>query len=378
MLFWIVTVGAVSVVAVEVGFRLFLKLRGITFTAPKSHGDLYIVPHPYLPYVYRAGTVIGNVQAAPYPLHRGRFEFRPHRINNIRFFNEDVTREPEPGVRRVMCLGGSTTANSLWEIGDPAEYSYPLCLRESLKRINPAVRYEVLNCGMGGWTSAEILVNFALHLIDYRPALVVLYHGFNDLEASLTAPFASDYTHSRKNFGEAYARIKWASRLPKLRAWKSYAFLKSRLLGFGNVRYDLLGSIRAGKPDLDNPFMGLDTERRNVRHLVQLCRANAIGVILATFAYHVYEQVREDQRILKYRDGVLMENEMLRELALEYDLPLVDLAVLMPDEDSYFVDTMHFTPEGMRVVADQIARCIVERSSPARDGGPVRRAPVTV
>lgn len=376
MLLWLVAIAA-ALLTVEVSFRAFLRLRGTTFVVPRTHRDLYVVPHPYLPYVYRPNTVVGNVQPAPYPLHRGRFEFRPHRINNIRFFNEDVSPEAAPGVRRIMCLGGSTTANSLWVVGDPDEYSYPLCLRESLKQRDPDGRYEVLNCGMGGWTSAEILVNFALHLIDLRPALIVLYHGFNDLEASLTAPFASDYSHSRKNFGEAYARIKLASRLPNLRLWKSYAFLKSRLLGFGNVRYDLLSSIRAGKPNLDNPFMGLDTERRNIRQLIQLCRANRIGVVLTTFAYHVHERVRDDRQVLKYRDGVRMENQVWCELAREYELPLVDLAALVPDEDAYFVDTIHFTPEGMRCVADHLARCIVEQGWPVGDDGRVRRTGVT-
>lgn len=354
---WLVLLIAVGVLALlaEVTFRILLRVRGITFHAPKALRDLYIVPHPYLPYVYKPHVVVGNMEAAPYPLHKGRYEFRQARVNNIRFHNEDVDTRKKPGTWRVMCLGASTTGNSIWEVGDPKEHSYPLYLREALQQKLGSGRCEVLNCGMGGWTSAEIFVNFALHLIDLRPDAVVLYHGLNDLEASLTAPFAADYSHSRKNFGESYARIRLMSRLPNIPGWKSFAYLKGRLLGFGNVRYDLLGSIRAGKADLDNPFMGLETERRNIEHLIHLCRAHGIDVVLSTFAFHLHEQVRQDRRTLKYQEGVRMENDMLRGLAGAHGLPLVDIAALIPDDDAYFVDTVHFAPDGMRFLADRFA-----------------------
>lgn len=358
--FWLLAIlGGLAVLA-EAAFRIALRVRGVEFTPPKTLKDLYIVPHPYLPYVYKPHAVMGNVQASPYPLHKGRFEIRAVRTNNIRFFYEDVEPRKQPGTVRVMCLGASTTANSIWAVGDPKEYAYPLCLREALARSLGAGRCEVLNCGMGGWTSAEILVNFALNLIDLRPDVVIFYHGLNDLEASLTAPFAPDYAHSRKNFGEAYARIRLASYLPNLRAWKSYAYLKGRFLGFGNVRWDLLSSVRAKPADLDNPFMGLETERRNIEHLIHLCRANGIDVILSTFAYHVYHQVRDDRRILKYQEGVRMENDMLRGLAGCHSLPLVDIAALIPDDDAYFVDTVHFTPAGMQFLADRFASRLAE------------------
>lgn len=364
---WLRLLGGLGALAilVEVIFRVLLRLRGIRFTPPKTHRDLYLEPHPYLPFVYKPNSVIRNIEAAPYPLHPGRFEVRPVHINNIRFFNEDVDLRKRPGTCRVMCLGNSSTANNLCEVGDPQEYSYPLCLRDSLRRRFGDGRFEVLNCGMGGWTSAEIFINFSLHLIDLRPDLVVLCHGLNDLDASLTAPFASDYSHSRRNLGGVFARIRVATYVPNLRWWKSYFYLKRALLGFGNIRYDLLRSIRVRRPDFDGPFMGLGTERRNVEHLIHLCQANQIRIILATYPYHVYAQVSRDRRVLKYQEGVRMENAMIRELADQHRLPLVDLASLIPDDDKYFVDTVHFTPEGCGLVADRLAERITEVFSSA-------------
>ena len=44
----------------------------------------------------------------------------------------------------------------------------------------------VYNCGMGGWTTAEILINFILKVYDYKPDLVIFYHAYNDIQAYLT------------------------------------------------------------------------------------------------------------------------------------------------------------------------------------------------
>lgn len=348
------------VLLVEMAFRVYLRVNGIAFAPPKTHRNLYIISHPYLPCVYKPHAIVDNTQVAPYPLHAGRFEFRSVRINNLRFMGDDVQLQKKPGTWRVLCLGSSSIASSIWEKGNPKQYSIPLCLKESLEQRVSNHPCEVLNCGMGGWTTAEIFINFALHLVDLKPDIVILYHGFNDLEPSLTTPFASDYSHSRRNLGEVYAKIRFASYIPNLGAWKTYFYLKRELLGFGNIRYDLLRSIRVKKPDFANPFMGMEAERRNVEHLIHLCQANRIPIILSTYAYHVYEKVKQDPRALKYKEGVEIENRVFRDLAAQHRLPLVDVAALIQDDDAYFVDSVHFTPLGMQFLADQFAGRIEE------------------
>ena len=169
---WVIAGVCGLIVLGEVAFRIFLRVRGVHFLPPKTHRNFYIVPHPYLPFVYKPHSVVDNTQVAPYPLHRGRYEFKSTRINNIRFSDEDVRSQKQPGTVRVMCLGSSSIASSIWEVGNPKQYSIAICLRESLEQRFGSHRYEVLNCGMGGWTSAEIFINFALHLIDLGPNIV--------------------------------------------------------------------------------------------------------------------------------------------------------------------------------------------------------------
>ena len=52
------------------------------------------------------------------------------------------------------------------------------------------------------------------------------------------------------------------------------------------------------------------------------------------------------------------ENIIMKELADENRLPLVDNSSLVPPDEKYYVDSVHFTPEGMKLVAKNIANDI--------------------
>ena len=45
---------------------------------------------------------------------------------------------------------------------------------------------------------------------------------------------------------------------------------------------------------------------------------------------------------------------------------LVDNAVLVPDDERYFVDSVHFTPEGMKMIAGNIAEAVQKIALTAR------------
>ncbi len=76
--------------------------------------------------------------------------------------------------------------------------------------------FEVNNFGVGGWTSAELLVDFCLNNIGLDCDYLIIYHAYNDLKASMTPNFESDYSHSIKSFGEGYLKYKMLSKIPSL------------------------------------------------------------------------------------------------------------------------------------------------------------------
>jgi hypothetical protein len=49
----------------------------------------------------------------------------------------------------------------------------------------------------------------------------------------------------------------------------------------------------------------------------------------------------------------------------------VDNAALGPSEERYFVDSVHFTPEGMRLIAENIATANQELAAHGRINGAI-------
>lgn len=81
---------------------------------------------------------------------------------------------------------------------------------------------------------------------------------------------------------------------------------------------------------------------------------------LFLFSYNAYLSprgwVREIERL----------NEILREVAAEREVPLVDVASRLTGHPELFKDFVHFTPGGHRYVAETIARTLLSHSSPHR------------
>src|SRR5215467_13544109 len=81
-------------------------------------------------------------------------------FNNFGFIGRDFAYAKPSGVIRVAALGASTTADG-----------YPAMLEEYLNGKGGAKsnRFEVMNFGHGFYTSAHVLVNFVLNVIDFAP-----------------------------------------------------------------------------------------------------------------------------------------------------------------------------------------------------------------
>ena len=90
-----------------------------------------------------------------------------------------------PGTARVVCLGGSTTVTG-----------YPDLMEQALTRLAPERTWEAINLADSSWTSAHNLVHYALRGRYWRPAYVVLHHGWNDSQVrGAGEDFRTDYAH---------------------------------------------------------------------------------------------------------------------------------------------------------------------------------------
>ena len=79
----------------------------------------------------------------------------------------------EKDVCRIMCVGGSTTA-------DGGEYSYPAQLEEVLNEKDIGIKFVVINKGLSGCDSTYILSKLKENLDKYKPDIVITMMGTND------------------------------------------------------------------------------------------------------------------------------------------------------------------------------------------------------
>ena len=354
---------------IELLFRIFYRRKhghGFHVAIKFPWNRMHIVSHPFLTFTQKKNEVIDRNQRLPYPLHYHEyFSFnKPLRTNNLGYFGERTDRQRSPGVLRIACLGDSVTSNHIAD--ETKDYSYPILLQEYLAEHlagkNGWRSVEVLNCGVSGWVSTDIMIDFLLNVLPLRPDYVVLYHGITDLHLYLTEDFASDYSHARCNLAEAMHRIKRAHRFPKIPFWHSYEFVKDALFGTGNIWIDMIERVRKQKPDLSRPYHDLGVQKNILKNIIIVCQHYGIRCIMSSYAFYAYKQ---DEATLKMAQGVRLENQQSRHLAAEFEAIFVDQAALIPQDDAYFLDWIHLTPKGMTLLAEHFGNAILNDLSQA-------------
>ncbi len=119
-------------------------------------------------YVFRYGPVNPLNLAAN---RSGRVDFS---INSRSFRGPEFAPRKAPGVFRIFCVGGSTTAGN-WVNNDE---TWPAYLEQFLQPHGQ--RVEVINAGVQGWCSYQDLLRFQAEIVNYQPDLVIIKQGWNE------------------------------------------------------------------------------------------------------------------------------------------------------------------------------------------------------
>ena len=364
-LFFSIGLLLVSILVVEIAFRLFYKIKFKTTyqLIPKVPSKrIFVEPHPYLPYVKKKHFLSPKKMPAAYPLNKDKgFWFGQYRTNNFRINNgingdRDVTVPKPEGLIRINCLGESTTANYI--VHNDKSYSYPMELEKYLQKQMPNKDIEVNNFGQGYWTSAEILIKFLLDVIDTEPDIIIIYYGYSELPVYLTKGFQNDFSHARRSLAETAYLYKYASIIPHI-PLAFYNYLVTRLC-YQNIRFSLVESITKGEININSEFIGINVYKRNIEFIINICQAHGVNVVLSTQSHYLHDNIKNNKLHNKYRQGLILENRAIRALAEKYSIPLVDSFSLIPSEDKYYVDDVHLSPEGMKLLAKNISCPVME------------------
>ncbi len=349
----------ITIIIAEFLFLFLYKLYNgskYTFIKKIPFEKLYVESHPYLRFTYKKNFQVTTSEKVIYPLHSNYFSSNL-KSNNLGFFNgpngdRDIIIPKPKDLIRVNCIGASTTGNYISENNN--NFSYPLELEKILK-LKSSKNIEVNNCGMGGYNSADLLVRFLLQIIDTEPDYLIIYHAYNDIRAYLTPNFSSDYSHSSKNFGEANWKFFVGSKIPDIPI-NFINFLRNKFFFSSNIRYSLLDIVAKNKIDPKIDFsQGLKTYKRNLQNIISISLNNKIEVVLCTFCIYLHKKIKNNPLHVLYEKIVLEENKIIKELAKKNNVKLVDCNSLISKEDSNFLDSCHFTPKGMNLLAKSIS-----------------------
>lgn len=249
-------------------------------------------------------------------------------------FRGPVIPERRPdGWTRVFCYGDSNTD------GPPEGGAWP----EPLDRLARSKgSFEVVNAGVTGYSSYQGLRRLEQELPVYRPDIVVVSFGWNDAATALST--------SDKAFGQSAAfnqvRPEW---LPLRRLLLNYDSL--------SVMTRLVTPARTFEQAVSGtlgPRVSLADYRENLQSMVDQTQASGGRVVLLTRPH------RESVEALETSDGwrqtIPAYNDVVREVAAETSVSLVDAARVFETQPEAFVDESHLTREGHESLAEQVMR----------------------
>lgn len=273
-----------------------------------------------------------------------------YQTNSLGLRGPEIERTKRAGTIRVVALGESTTFGPYL----PLEQTYPYLLEQMLRQRYPGQAFEVINAGIPMWTTVESFINFTLRLVDYRPDIVLIYHGVNDLRADWFEDFQPDYSHFRYLDAQVYGH--------PLASFGTYWLYRT---------FVLKNERRKARVEA---YPSTGSLKRNLSHLVAIAQANGMDVILSTVALSFDESLSVERRAEMFRKlirwyappnsmdeferGVGLHNAAIRELAQKRGVPLVDNAREFPKGEKFFQDEVHFTFEGNKVLAANFLRAI--------------------
>ncbi|MFN4145731.1 MAG: hypothetical protein ACK4GN_07910 [Runella sp.] len=275
---------------------------------------------------------------------------------------------PTDGYFDILLLGGSAIS---MDFGFHINKSLDSLLNP--KGTAPKVRLH--NAAIPAHTSLDNLLKYQ-KLAEKRFDLVVFYEAINENRANNIPPqyFREDYQHivwyNDLALIEKHPEVNWTV-LPFV-VHKSIKLITDKINGEKNVAFKHInptyimygGEIKTAKP-----------YRNNIEQLIKETKARHENLLLVTYALYVPPSVRGNGGYTDYRDfagcqfpsplhlwgdpvnvekGVKQHNQTLRQLATQYEVPLMDMDSLFPRRKEFYCDLCHLTEEGSREYAHKL------------------------
>ena len=268
---------------------------------------------------------------------------------NAEGFRGPLVERPKPARRmRLAFLGASTTycAQSSSE-----RTTWPDLLIQSLGASHPEVEFDYVNAGVPGYTTAESLANLRHRVAPLEPDVVVIYHATNDL------------VHDARELAFDQGLVESLEPQRRDDTWcLTWNLLVKNLLYPRGTPEALQGRLEFEPQALATTFA------EKLRRLIRASQERAPLVAVATFAHRARrDQGTEEQRAacasslyyMPYMSvpGILAAFEAHNE-AIRAEATAAGVLLVQGEQDfdpeTCFTDSVHFTDEGCRVMAQRM------------------------
>jgi len=319
----------------------------------------------------------------PVNLPNARFEKWQH--NSLGFRGPEIDTSSPSGRVRVVCVG-SSESYGLYE--SPGK-EWPSQLQDILPP-----RYEVINASVVGLNLRSFPPYLKKHVFPLRPDVIVLV--VNPLFYVTSMQRCAQSTGQPATLPPkktAPVPVPWKCRLmancrsfPKLKqalkqsvAAHFPSILKKYQLHDTQKQVEAIERMRLkGKKPLDLiPETYINGFRQNLAETVDLITSQGIKVLLTTYPSLVaddnmgkYPEIFLDNRrfcielsIIGILYTINRSNKVVRDMATEKNTMFMDAASLVPKNENYFADNVHYTDKGSRIIAENIANQLQMYSS---------------
>lgn len=339
-LFTVLASTLLTLVIAECALRVIFAIQGKDIKAyrifrPGSETSRF-VSHPFLPYAQRPN----DSRTLRTPAPDGTLIPNDYHTNSLGFRAPETPFDKPEGVKRIVCLGGSTTFG-----GERDAETWPAMLEARLHA--RGVNAEVVNLGVDMAASPTSLINLELVGLRYRPDLIISYDGVNDSLLIGKAGITPDYRNALGRLDESF--MPWQARVPGWILERSYLVTWATFL-HDRGRADLVSQVMKvyELPESKDPLEGVEYFERNLKLMRAASREYGAKFLAATA--HWASPPEKIRRL----------NDELRRFYAREGIDYIDLASLPPSDKPLHWDDVHFTKEGMNRIAEAYERKIIE------------------
>lgn len=281
-------------------------------------------------------------------------------INSRGFRGKEFTETKAPGIVRVITLGASSTFGYY----NRDETTYPAILEDLLNEATGGdPPFEVINLGIAHLHADEIAALFFAEGTDLEPDVVTFYEGNND-SGRVRAPTPPDQSEWLPRIGDylllaAFLRgvsTPEADKLLPADLQLDFAAASRRFLTPIQRIYDYTRSH-------DILFIVANQQKRSL--LVD--RSKIVGMTYAEEQDLVRKKALDTGLLTLREHRFLIHGSLMRDLehwARKENVPFVDVIAAMDARRDYLVSAVHLTPEGNRLIAECLARRILQSFPP--------------